>query len=408
LVGDDFVASIVQHLQGSDAVAALVSQHSTQSLWCQAELYHAHALAIPIIPVHTGTGPFVQAAPLELMLRSINYVVSKDAPDNAEVSRRIENRLKTVRHRRLVRNALLLVLGVAAVALLVSYGTQQINQLAEVRQRQALLDRIKGTATVLTGDVIKNYARQFSEDEELVARLLLMRANPELPDTERLNAQLLANALLEPRMLERRWYLEDVNWQQSGLRSAELHNITFMKGILRDMTFDRVAFSGVNWNRAPASGSAGLTLSGLRFNRCLFNGGQFDGTSGVVLDFVNCSFRGVALDVSAFAAVRFQSQVSNPNSSVIIDEITVFENCTLRHCVAPAAPGVIEIIPSDSEVQFKGVFLSNCRFEGLIRAAWFEECTLMNCVLPAAVGQAELAAGGNTVRGRLAGPAGCE
>jgi uncharacterized protein YjbI with pentapeptide repeats len=181
-----------------------------------------------------------------------------------------------------------------------------------------------------------------------------------------------------------------------------------MKGILRDMTFDRVAFSGVNWNQAPASGAAGLTLSGLRFNRCLFNGGQFDGTSGVDLDFANCSFRGVALDVSAFAAVRFQSQVANPNSSVITDEITVFEHCTIRHCVAPAAPGVVEIIPPDSEVQFKGVVFSNCRFEGLIRATWFDECTFMNCVLPAEVGQAELAAGGNTVQGRLAGPAGCE
>ena len=65
LIGEKFAVQIVNELKLSDAVVALISKHSAESTWCQAELYHAHALSKMIAPIRIGTEPFVQAAPLD-------------------------------------------------------------------------------------------------------------------------------------------------------------------------------------------------------------------------------------------------------------------------------------------------------------------------------------------------------
>src|SRR5207253_2380796 len=131
------------------------------------------------------------------------------------------------------------------------------------------------------------------------------------------------------------WHLasKEVNWQKSSYENGEMDNITFMKGIISDVEFKRAAFSGVVWNSAPSAKATGLMLSNLKFIMCQFNASHFIGTGGISLDFINCSFRGAQLDVSGFGAVHFFSQVSDPSSNVITNEISVFERCSIENCV---------------------------------------------------------------------------
>ncbi len=401
LIGENFVAEIVKQLRASDAVVAIISKHSAESPWCQAELYHTHALGIMIAPLRVSQEPFNQAAPLDLMFKDINYVIVSDEASYAQAARQVQARLTSVRRKALIRslrNALLLLLIAGLIVFIWKYGIQSLNDIAKERQRNDLVERLKGTTSILSRDVINSYAQQFSEDEELISKLLLIKNNTELPDTGRLNAHLLATSLLAPRKLQNRWYIEDVNWERSSYEVGELSNITFMKGNIKDGDFKNVSFSGVVWNSAPSQNSAGLTLSGSKFNMCQFNAVHFLGTGGVGLDFINCSFRGAQLDVSGFGAVHFLSQVSDPSSSVVTNEVSVFERCSIDNCVESAAPGVMEIVPPDSEVRFTGVVFNSCHFRGLIRPSWFKDCHFRNCIFPKSVDLKTLEDGENILQ----------
>lgn len=249
----------------------------------------------------------------------------------------------------------------------------------------------------LPRDVVDTYVKQFAEDEGTISQLLLTQNNTELSDNSRLNAQIISTALLAPRKLYDRWFIEDLNWQTSNYENGQRNEITFMKGLMKDVRFKNVTFSSVVWNQAPSSGSDGLMLSGVDFEMCHFEAGRFGGTGGVSVNFINGSFRGTVFDVSGFGAVHFLSRVSDPNSSVITKEVSVFENCPIENCVSPPAPGVMEIVPPDSEVRFTGVVFKDCSFRGLIRPSWFKNCHFINCVFPETISQSTLEAGGNTV-----------
>ena len=401
LIGENFVAQIVKELRRSDAVVAIISAHSAASPWCQAELYHAHALNKMIAPVHVGTAAITQAPPLDLMLKDINYTLVTDEASYPNASRQVDQRLKGIRRKavlRSIRNGALLLLTAAFLVFVWKFGIQGLNTVAKARDRQALLDRLRGSTAVLAGDVLATYSREFAEDEETISQLLLMQSNPELPDVARLNAHLLVTTLLAPRKQQNRWFIEDINWQNLRYEQAQLADVTFMKGTVSNVEFDRVAFSGVVWNAAPSQDAAGLMLSNLKFQFCQFNAGQFGGTGGINLDFINSSFRGTKVDVSGFADVHFYSHQSDPNSSVITNEITVFENSAIENCVSPPEPGVLEIVPEDSEVRFTKVMFNGVHFRGLIRPSWFKDCTFMNCVFPPSITEAALQAGGNTVQ----------
>lgn len=385
LIGENFVAEIVQQLRNSDGVVAIISKHSAESPWCQAELYYTHALGILMAPVRVSQESFNQAAPLDLMLKDINYVIVSDEASYANTARQIQLRLQAVRRKVLIRslrNVLLLLLVAGLMVLTWKFGFLSLNSVARERQRNDLIERLNGSTSVLSYEVMNSYVKQFSEDEDLISKLLLLENNPELPDAGRLNAHVLATALLAPRKLQNRWYIKDVAWEQSAFEAGELSNVTFMKGMIKDIDFKNDSFSGVVWNAAPSQNAAGLMLSNLKFTMCQFEANHFFGTGAVGLDFINCSFRGTQLDVSGFGAVHFFSQTSDPTSSVITNEISVFERCSIENCVAPAAPGVMEIVPPDSEVRFTGVVFNSCHFRGLIRISWFKDCHFVNCIFP--------------------------
>lgn len=400
LVGERFAAQILKELKRSDALVAIVSVHSAQSPWCQAELYHAHALNVMIAPIRVGTEQFSLAAPLDLLLKEINYVVVTEEATYEAAANQIKKQLKGIRRRSHLRNLRNAFIALSVAALLIlgwRFGIQTLNNRVKATERNALMERVKSSNAILTGDVVATYAKQFAEDEDTISQLLLTQANTELPDSLRLNAHVLSTALLAPRKLNDRWYIEDINWQSSNYENGQLNEITFMKGVLKDIGFKNVSFSGVVWNQAPSSQSDGLMLSNLKFEMCHFEAGRFGGTGAVSVNFINGSYRGTIFDISGFSAVHFYSQVSDPNSSVMTNEVSVFENCSIENCVAPPTPGTIEIVPRDSEVRFTGVVFKDCNFRGLIRPSWFKNCHFINCVLPKSVAQSELEAGGNTI-----------
>ena len=73
LAGEDFVERIVGALRRSDAVVSLQTPASASSEWCQAELHHAHALRVPVIPVRFAEGVNL-SRPLELMQRRVHQL----------------------------------------------------------------------------------------------------------------------------------------------------------------------------------------------------------------------------------------------------------------------------------------------------------------------------------------------
>ena len=105
-------------------------------------------------------------------------------------------------------------------------------------------------------------------------------------------------------------------------------------------------------------------------------------TNAIKVDFSNCVFKGIELDVNGFGAVHFYSAISDTSSSVITNEVTAFENCTIKNCVPAPASNVIEILNPDSEVQFTEVVFESCHFRGFIRPSWFKNCFFTNCIFP--------------------------
>ncbi len=411
LIGENFVAEIVKQLRASDAVVAIISKHSVESHWCQAELYHTHALGIMIAPLRVSQEPFNQAAPLDLMLKDINYIIVSDEASYAQAAAQIQGRLKSVRKKafvRSLRNVLLLLSITGLLFFIWKFGFQNLNTIARDKQRNTLIERINESTSILSRDVINSYGLKFSEDEELISKLLLMRNNSELSDTRRLNALLLATALLKPRNLQNRWFIKDVNWVKSSYEAGELNNITFMKGNISDVVFKDVSFSGIVWTQAPSQVTSGLMLSNLKFNMCRFNAVHFIGTGGVSLDFINCSFRGTQLDVTGFGNVHFFSQLSDPDSSVITNEISIFERCSIENCVPPLDPDVLEIVPIDSEVRFTGVVFNTCHLRGLIRTSWFKDCHFMNCIFPKSINLLNLENRNNALENCLTADEDCD
>jgi uncharacterized protein YjbI with pentapeptide repeats len=400
LIGENFALQIQKELRRSDAVVAIVSINSAESPWCQAELYHARALNILITPIRVGLDQFSQVAPLDLMMKDISYVPVSDESSYPQAASQIQQQLKGIRrraHLRNIRNGLAFILVIGLLIVIWRFGFQTLNNRVKAAERQAMISRLRNSDAVLTKDVLSTYAREFAEDEETTSQLLMMAANTELSDNARLNAQLLSAALLAGRQQQKRWYVKDINWKNSTYEYGQLSDVTFMKGALNNVQFKAVSFSGVVWNQAPSPQSSGLTLSNVEFEGCAFEAGSFGGTNAVGTNFINSTFRGTTFDVTGFAAVHFLSKQSDPTSSVITNEITVFENCSIQNCVPPSDPKTIEILEPDSEVRFTDVVFANCQFSGLIRPTWFKNCHFTNCVFPKTVSQPQLEAGGNTV-----------
>src|SRR5688572_4232393 len=89
LIGENFAVKIVNELRRSDAVVAIVSDDSAASPWCQAELYHAHAVKTMIAPIRVGLETITLPAPLDSFMRDIHHTVVTNESTYPEAAARI-------------------------------------------------------------------------------------------------------------------------------------------------------------------------------------------------------------------------------------------------------------------------------------------------------------------------------
>lgn len=403
--GDDFVRRILTELRRADAVVALLSASSATSPWCQAELYHAHALGLPIIPIRIGKEPVSLPAPLEMMQRTVQFLRAEDKTSFRELSTEFTARLQAVRRRRLRRQSGKLSLFVLLGLLLVAgsgLAVRQVNVLNERKERESLIQQIKDSVLPSPAPTIQVWAGRFAGDRELLNTMSRMSQDSTLPDTVRLNALLLANALGSRHQIQDRWFLKDLNWRNSQLRRAKLVDVTFSTGIIEDVSFDRSTFAGVVWNSAGTEGRGGLTLANLRFSNSDFYFTWFAGTNAVSLEFVNSNFKGSVLDVSNFGHVRFVSRSSAPeNSNLITGEVASFENSIVLNRRQPPELGVLDLGEPTDEVLFDGVVFEAVHFRGWIRPEWFRNCHFRYCVFPTSLRESDLAAQNASIHGSI-------
>lgn len=391
LAGEQFLAVIVDHLRKSDAILALVSEHSAVSEWCQAELYYAHALSRAIIPIRLNSAHAIEVpAPLDLLQQQTQYVVIDSAGDRDAVAQSVHRRFQAVKRRahfRWLRRCAIIALTLG----LFGWGFQSgFANLLRESDRRFLVSRLSHTQAILDDASLRQEAAKFSGDETLRARLLAIAEDTEQPVHTRLNACIIASDIGGN---SKRWYVEHLTWGKSTFRRSHLTNMTFRTGAINSVRFDDVSFNDVVWNSGPD-----VNVGGTTFSQCRFNGGEFANTNVIDSEFVNCFFDGTVLDVTGFGAVRFKSVSENPNSEVITGgELCSFQNVVIANCREPAAPGVMDFSGPKNEVMFTNVVFESCRFRGFIRPSWFERCSFSHCSFPAAMALTELSSKENFV-----------
>jgi hypothetical protein len=273
LVGERFHEVITRELRRSDGVVALVSPASAASPWCQAELYYAHALRKTIAPLRLGSESVALAEPLVAIEKSVQYIPVRHAEDYPRASRTLHQQLRTARARRHFRIFSRAAILLAIIAIVIAgwrESIRRINAFTRDRERVAVLQRVHESTSNLTRDAVSVISRQSSDDQQLAATLLLIARDRERSDIERINATIVANALVLPRMPEKRWAIRGLDWHNSDLKRADFTDVTFMTARLNDIRFTDVTFAGVSWNEAPTQEKDGLMLSSTLFDTCRF------------------------------------------------------------------------------------------------------------------------------------------
>jgi uncharacterized protein YjbI with pentapeptide repeats len=385
LTGEHFERVIVRQLRQADVVVAVISKASASSPWCLAELSYAHAFGTRVAPVQIGAEPVDLPQPLDWMQGSIHRLTAEDPAAISDVISRLGTDLAVARRRRrgkVLRGAF----AAAALVGLVAAGwiatIRTLNTASKERARDHVVTEVRQSNRTLQRQTVQALAGDLKDDAPLLQQLHAIMSDPDRPDVERLNALLLINELTTARDPRNRWYIADVDWAGAELSAAQFANVTFQNGTISDVVFRRTNFAGVVWNRSPLDGAAGLMLSKVRFESSRFEGGDFAGTGGVDVQFVNSHFTGTRIALENLAATVFKSQSSDPQSAVITDEVAVFERVLVEHCAPRPAAGVIEIVPPGSEVTFDGVIFDGVHFNGWFRPEWFRNSHFRGCILP--------------------------
>ena len=404
IAGDSFPRRIVDELRRSDALVAIVSAHAAGSEWCQAELHHAHALGLPIVPIKIAGPPAPLAAPVDAILRDIHYEeIEPGAAEQAagRIGARLAGVRRSVRRRSLVRR-LLVVLAVAAIVAGAALALGRIDVLVRARDRAALLASLKATARPLSPVEIASRAERFRADEVTRGALLALSRTPSASDAARLNAWLITSRLEANLELGERWYVRDLDWGSGEVERASLANVTLRSGGIHRLTARGSTFSGVVWGPGAGDPSARFVVSGSRFVDCRFDANRFGLSAGVDVDFEDCIFRGSEVEIDGLSGVRFHgSEPENPH--VVTDRLALFDLCALISRLEPPAPNVIDLSDPSVEVRFDNVLFVATQFRGWFKPEWFRRCTFRGCVLPRSLPEAELVRQGNRVDSCFAG-----
>ena len=406
LASENFVRRLTEMVRQSDGVIALITPFSAASEWCQAELHHAHAVGIRVVPIRLGPVPLV--APLELFQRDIHYVSVADEAAVEELPDRLVRQLAEIRaraRRRFLARAAVAILGISAIVLGILAAVRQINRFHLSQEREAAVARLIQAARPLSRAELDSQAERLYGDPDFWAEALVLSRDTQASDATRLSAAMVATRL-ESRRNAGRWMVGNVDWTGERTRGGRLADVTFKDGQLTDLVFDDYSFAGVVWGAAASDSRPGLTLAKSVFRHSRFNFGWFSGTNAVDVDFVNCSFRGSTLDVTAFSLVRVRSEDGKGGQRVrelITDEVAVVENSVVLNRNVPPAPHVVDLGTPTAQVVFDKVVFVATHFRGWIRPEWFRDCDFRYCVFPAGFDLRKLEQGGSRVDGCYVG-----
>lgn len=394
--GEDFVRRLTDEVSRADAVVTLLTPSSAKSEWCQAEWYFAHARGLEVIPIRVGDVEALLPTPIRLLEHRIHFLTATDA-EQQKVSAELAEQLARVRRRRrraallkLSAAVIILAAGIAAMAWLVSRAAW----LTHLRDRTATVARLSSAAQPLAGDDLARAAGPFHGDDVMLGSALWMTVNPAASDAARLNAVMLSSELLRRQKPEARWALRNVKWRNGVIDGGALVNTTFVSGSVERLDVRRATLASVVWAKE-------LTLSNATFTNVSFEAGGFYGTNAIRLDFLDCLFHGVELDLTNFALAKFRSTPTDDAHPNVITAGTVcaFENSVITNRGTAPAAGVMDLSTPADEVQFNGVVFTGVRFRGYMRPEWFKDCSFDRCTLPSSFKIEALEQRGNHVSG---------
>ena len=118
-----------------------------------------------------------------------------------------------------------------------------------------MLARVREAAGTLPQATVDAMAASMREDAPLLESLRSMVDDQDLPDLQRLNALVVANRLMPPKLPRNRSYCRH-RLDDAELVGPSLNAVTFMKGRIDRVTFRDAYFGGVVWTRSPLNSTA--------------------------------------------------------------------------------------------------------------------------------------------------------
>jgi hypothetical protein len=385
LVGEDFNEKIKQSLKRTDAMVFIISKDSVQSKWCKAEVYSSIALNKKLIPIRYNISGSDYYGDFVLISRQTNYIDIKREEDIAGAVKKIHKMLYTVRRQKLLKRLGLLMAAMAVIFLSILFFrllVDKVNDWNLNKKKVDLIAKVKTSGKIYNEKQLEILASDFVDDNFLKTEMWMISHDKAHTANARMNALLIDNHLNRHNKPHERLFLHGVNLTDNTFNFGLLNNATFTDSCqINNITALGSIFSNLLW---------GAAVSSAKFKSCYFFANRMLPKSMVAVDFENCVFRGGELDLSEMGAVHFYLEKGDTSSTVITNELALFENVVMKNCVEPPPPGVIEILSDDSEVRFTSVLFESCHFRGFIRPKWFEHCIFSNCVFPAGIELDEL------------------
>ena len=395
LVGDDFVQGLTRQLNRQDGLVFLLTEASSCSSWCHAEIQHALARGLPTFVVQLDAQSRLPDA-LERLLRDIQRVPWDVV--HAGLGEQI-HRARWRRWRRLFSwtAAVLVVSGATAGVAFLAVG--RVNTLDMRRRVEATVADLGNATIVLSGDEVRSHVQPLRAMPELGASLRAVSDDPTRAPTARINAWQALDAMQQGRQTEWRTYVPQIEWKGGRLADTFWANTTYGSGKISDLQAHRVRMAGLVLGAGPIADKVGLSLVGVRIRDADIWFLRADATQMIDVEFLNSKFRGAQLDLSGAAGLRFLSH--SADSNIITPEVSIIEDSWIVQRRAPPGAGVMDLSKPGQEILFDGVQFVRVRFEGHFKSEWFRNSHFTDCVFATALTANDLRRDGNSEEGSV-------
>jgi len=392
LVGDDFVIGLTGQLAQCDGLVCLLTSHSGQSSWCQAEVQRALGLSLPVIVVQRdGAARFPEA--LERLLRDVQRIAwtGNDPPALGEQVQRARSR----RLGYIVRRSLAWCAAILFTLALASIAVWRMNIVQSAAHRGDILARLGASTAFWSRNELDAVLAPSASDARLLPALLQLADDVTQSVSARHNAWQASASLREDRERQWRLFVPDLTWTDGRIRDGIWSNVSYGKGTFKGLIVERSRIAGVVLGPGPSSGADGLSLVGVRIVDSDAWFLRIDSTQLLDVEFRDVRFRGAQLDLSGHAGVRFVSTPADPNR--LTGSLAIVEDSWIvQHQPLPEAQ-ILDLSEPEQEILFEGVQFRRTRFEGNFKPQWFRNNHFEDCVFATTLDQTALAEAGNTI-----------